>query len=384
MKLDEAISRARGVAREVLWPQAADVDAQARWPSAGIRALQDAGLGGLAVPSDCGGAGLGLAALARVCEALGECCASTAICFGMHTVGSAVIAARATTEQKERYLVPIAAGRHLTTLALSEPGTGAHFFLPQARLSRVSDGGLVLSGTKSFVTNGAQADSYVVSTAPADPQPGPGGFACVVVSRDARGVTWGVPWDGWGVRGNAAVTMTLAGVAVPAGDVLAADVDEAWYIFHVVARHLLAAVAGSFLGVAVAALEEGRRHLLKRTHTHSGASLAENPILQHRLGALYAQVARTRSLVHDATELADAGASDALPALCAAKAEVADCADRVTSEVMTLLGGRGYRDAALIQRLYRDARAAHVMSPTTDILRTWTGRALLGLPLLGE
>ena len=81
---------------------------------------------------------------------------------------------------------------------------------------------------------------------------------------------------------------------------------------------------------------------------------------------------------------ADAGADDALIALCAAKAEVADCATQVVNESMTLLGGKGYANDSRIQRMLRDARAAHVMSPTTDILRTWTGRALLGLPLLAE
>jgi alkylation response protein AidB-like acyl-CoA dehydrogenase len=74
----------------------------------------------------------------------------------------------------------------------------------------------------------------------------------------------------------------------------------------------------------------------------------------------------------------------ALPALFSAKAEAAVSAVEVANEAMTLMGGVAYRDSARIQRLLRDARAAHVMSPTTDMLRTWTGRALLGQALLGE
>lgn len=70
--------------------------------------------------------------------------------------------------------------------------------------------------------------------------------------------------------------------------------------------------------------------------------------------------------------------------LTSAKAEVAQCAVEVTNEAMTLVGGIGYRDRSPLERHLRDARAADVMSPTTDILRTWTGRAVLGLPLLGE
>jgi alkylation response protein AidB-like acyl-CoA dehydrogenase len=70
--------------------------------------------------------------------------------------------------------------------------------------------------------------------------------------------------------------------------------------------------------------------------------------------------------------------------LCVAKADVGHTAVDVVNECMTLVGGTGYREGSVLHRLLRDARAAHVMSPTTDILYTWAGRALLDLPLLGE
>jgi alkylation response protein AidB-like acyl-CoA dehydrogenase len=98
---------------------------------------------------------------------------------------------------------------------------------------------------------------------------------------------------------------------------------------------------------------------------------------------LWAQVQSTRRLGHWAAEEADRGGPESLPALAAAKAEVADTAVSVATEVMTLVGGLGYRDRHTAERHLLDARAAHVMSPTTDVLRTWTGRALLDVPLLG-
>ena len=96
--------------------------------------MQRNGLAGLVVPREAGGMGQGLYALARTCETIGSVSASTALCFGMHCVGSAVIGAKATAQQKKDFLEPIAAGEHLTTLALSEPGTGAHFYFPQTQL----------------------------------------------------------------------------------------------------------------------------------------------------------------------------------------------------------------------------------------------------------
>jgi len=81
--------------------------------------------------------------------------------WGMHHVGAAVISAKATSEQRQQYLDPIVAGTHLTTLALSEPGTGSHFYIPETRLTDRGSS-LLVSGTKSFVTNGGRADSYVL------------------------------------------------------------------------------------------------------------------------------------------------------------------------------------------------------------------------------
>src|SRR5262249_45876887 len=82
------------------------------------------------VPGRLGGQGQGLLALAVVTEALAQACSSSAMCYGMHCVGTAVIAAKATRDQEERYLRPIAQGRHVTTLALTETGTGSRFHLP--------------------------------------------------------------------------------------------------------------------------------------------------------------------------------------------------------------------------------------------------------------
>jgi hypothetical protein len=161
---------------------------------------------------------------------------------------------------------------------------------------------------------------------------------------------------------------------VPEDNLLGAEGDQIWYVFEVIAPYFLTAMAGTYLGIAQASLDEARSHLLARRHSHTGRTLSAEPVLQHRLGVLWAQVQRTRRLVHWAADESDSGGPEALAALAAAKAEVADCAVEVTNEAMTLVGGIGYRDRSPLERHLRDARAAHVMSPTTDLLRTWTGR----------
>jgi alkylation response protein AidB-like acyl-CoA dehydrogenase len=372
------------VARDVVAPEAASIDADARWPERSIRALQGAGLGGLVAPTSSGGLGFGLLAVAQSCEALGKVCGSTALCFGMHCVGTAVIAAKATHDQHQRYLEPISRGEHLTTLALSEPGTGAHFYLPQTTLDEISGDRYQVSGTKSFVTNGGYANSYVASTQAADKKADPDQFSCLVVSEGLEGLTWGEDWDGFGMRGNASRMMYLQDVEIPKDDLLGEEGDQAWYVFEIVAPYFLMGMAGTYLGIAAGALEEVQTHLMKRRYSFSGKTLAQQPVLQHRVGTLWGQVERTRRLIYHAAASGDRSEDDSLFGLLAAKAEAADCAVNVANEAMTLAGGIAYQQGSALSRHLRDARAAHVMGPTTDILRTWSGRALLGLPMLSE
>jgi alkylation response protein AidB-like acyl-CoA dehydrogenase len=384
LELNEVLDRVRIVCADVTAPRAAEVDRDARWPAESLRALQKAGIAGLTVPEESGGLGHGLLSLVQVCEILGQSCPSTALCFGMHCVGAAVIAAKATPDQRQRHLEPIARGDHLTTLALSEPGSGVHFYFPQAKVVPEADGGFRLTGTKAFVTNGGHADSYVVSAIDADPGAPPHHFSCMVVSNDAEGLSWGAPWTGVGMRGNSSRSLMLQGVRVAPGDLLGKEGDQLWYVFHVIAPYFLAAMTGSYLGAAGTALAQVRGHLMKREYDHSGSSPGRAPVVQHRLGTLWASVERTRQLAYHAARSTDGGSDQALELLFSAKAEVADCAVATVNEALTLSGGAAYQQGGPLERCLRDVRAAHVMAPTTDLLRTWTGRVLLGLPILGE
>ncbi len=375
--LDGPVSAIRDKARQ----EAESVDRNSRWPEALMSELGDAGLLGLHVPKSLGGKGMGLLALAAISENLGQGCASLAMCFGMHCVGSAVIVAKATSDQQERYLRSIAKGEHVTTLALSESGTGSHFYLPGTKLHTQADV-LVINGSKQFVTNGGHADSYVVSTQAMGHPADPGRFSCLIVDRDLEGMTWEGDWAGVGMRGNASRNLRLNDVKVPSGNLLGQTGDQIWYVFEVVAPYFLMSMAGTYLGIASAALDFTKQDLLNRTYSHTGDSLAANSILQHRLAELHVDLLRTRSLVYQAGHLGDMGAPEALSYIMASKVAASETAVRVVNEAMTLCGGRSYRDNSELARLLRDARASHVMSPTTDMLKTWIGRTALDLPLL--
>lgn len=369
------------VAERDIRPLAAETDEKATWPGHSFTALKKAGLMGLNVPTADGGRGEGLMSLALATEAIGRVCASSAISFGMHCVGTAVIAAKATSYQRNNYLRPIAAGEHVTTLSLSESGTGAHFYLPETKLFRNGDR-LRVNGTKMFVTNAGHADSYVVSTQASDPDSDAGSFTCLIVDRDRPGMEWLDAWNGLGMRGNTARGLRLRDVEVPADNLLGREGDQIWYIFEVVAPYFLIAMAGTYLGVAQAAFDLTVKHLKERRHSISGESLAQNPMIQSQLAEMWMRVERTRRWIYHAAQSGDHASLNAIPLIFGSKVEAADTAVAVTNEALTLGGGIAYRDNSELSRLLRDARASHVMSPTTTLLKLWMGRALLGQPLL--
>lgn len=377
--MQRLVEQVEDIARESIAPRAEEVDRDRVWPRHSFDALARAGLLGLHVPEELGGHGQGLLALAAVTDVLGQVCSSSAICYGMHCVGSAVIAAKPSEYQREKYLRAIARGEHITTLSLSEPGTGVHFYLPQTSMERDGDS-FVLRGAKHFVTNGTHADSYVVSTSASAASHGE--FSALLIDAHTPGVEWVGEWDGMGMRGNSSVMMKFNDARVPHENLLGEEDDQIWYVFEVVAPYFLTAMAGTYLGIAQAAVDFTLNHLRTRIHAHSGESLANAEVLQHRVGVLWSRVEAARQLLYHAARLGDAGDPSALPAILSCKAQVSDDAVWVVNEAMTVCGGIAYRENGVLPRLLRDVRASHVMAPTTDLLRIWTGRALLGKPLL--
>lgn len=384
MHLEKILEKFRSIIKETVINEADEVDRQGIWPEKSIRHIQKEGLAGLVVPFESGGLGQGLYGLAKVCELLGEASGSVGLCFGMHSVGSAVIAAKATERQKRDFLVPIAKGEHITTLALSEAGTGAHFYIPQTQLLSVSENEFTINGNKTFITNGGHCDSYVLSTVGVEADAFLDQFSCVILENSASGLDWGPKWEGLGMRGNSSRNLTLKDVLVPSKNLLGEEGDQLWYVFQVVAPYFLTSMAGTYLGIAQAAFEEAKDHLMKRSYTHSGITLSQLPLLQHKLGMIWAKIERTRQLLYHAAREGDSGGESALFSILSAKAEVATCVTEVVNESMTLTSGIAYRDNSTLGRLLRDARAAHIMSPTTDILYTWVGRAIMDHPILGD
>jgi alkylation response protein AidB-like acyl-CoA dehydrogenase len=372
------VKAAAAVAGGILARHAGDVDRQGRWPAEGLAALGEAGLLGLVVPQDFGGAGQGPRAFAAVTRVLAEHCASTAMIYLMHSCAVQVIAAARTFPLREATLRAAAAGRHLGTLAFSEKGSRSHFWAPVSRATATGPTHR-LSADKSFVTSAGHADSYVVSAGSASG--GPPASTLYYVPRDAPGLGTAGPWDGLGLRGNASAPMRLEGVEVPAEHCLSGEGEGLDVMLNVVLPLFQLGSAAVSVGIARAATEGIRGHLMSATLQHLGQPLASLMNLRARLAQMQITVDTQQAFLEHVAGRMESPGPDTLLAVLQSKAAAAEAALHVTDLAMRTGGGACFGRHLTVERNFRDARAIWVMAPTTDVLYDFIAKALLGMPL---
>jgi alkylation response protein AidB-like acyl-CoA dehydrogenase len=376
------VGKTEELARTVLARHAEDVDRQGRWPAESISALGAAGLLGLTVPAACGGSGEGARTFAAVACVLAEHCGSTAMIYLMHVCAVAAIAAAETFPRREEVLRAAAAGRHLSTLAFSETGSRSHFWAPVSRA--VVEGDVYrLSAEKSFVTSAGRADSYVVSSRAAaggDPL----ASTLYFVPGDAAGLAVGPAWNGLGLRGNASAPLRLADVVVPASYRLGGEGAGLDSMLNRVLPWFQLGAAAVAVGIARAATEATRQHLLAARLDHLGQALAALPTLRARLAQMRIAVDVQQAFLERVAGLMDCPGPTTLLAVLQSKAAAAETALHVTDLAMRACGGAAFGRRLAVERHFRDARAGAVMAPTTDVLYDFVARNLLGMPLFGD
>jgi alkylation response protein AidB-like acyl-CoA dehydrogenase len=381
MTSDEAVSRAKEIAAEVLAPRATVNDKEARFSREAVAALGERGLLGILVPVECGGSGLGPGTLADVIDTLSVADPSVAMVFLMHCLGAAAIATAPSSVPLHSVLEEIAAGAHLTTLAFSEAGSRSHFWAPVSRARR-NGRGVLISASKSFVTSAGYAQSYVASTQrPEATQPTDS--TLYLVPAETPGLRASGPWEGMGLRANASAPMVLEDCEVPAELQLTAEGAGLQVMMEVILPLFNLGSAAVALGICRAVVAATRGHIASARFDHLGASLGESlPNLRANLATMQIETdglaARIRDVVGHLERPDDATALRVLEV----KAAAGETAIGVTSLAMRTCGGAAFSKHTSIERFFRDAHAGAVMAPTVDVLREMIGRSLLGMPLL--
>ncbi len=353
---------------------AAGVDRDRAFPEASVEALREAGALRLVIPLEDGGLGGGLTALAQSCEDLGRACSSTAMVFLMHSVAAATLAA-GRGKEAEAALKAIVDDGALSSLAFSERGTGAHFYSPELRAERYN-GGVRVSGRKSFVTSAGHARFYVVLLQ-ADEE---GAADAYLVPDSAPGVHFDGVWTGLGMAGNSSISAEFNAVEISHEARLGESGSGLDLVFSAVAPWFMVGLAAVNVGIADAATGAAIAHAAAPRYG-DGSALAEIQLIQHLLARMHSRTRRARLLVAEAAQLGEAGDEAALVAIMEAKVAATEAAAVVSQDALEVTGGQGYTQALPIERYLRDARAGAVMAPTNGVLRNWIGKALAGLPV---
>jgi alkylation response protein AidB-like acyl-CoA dehydrogenase len=361
------------VVTDVVGPGAVEIDRTGSYPRASLDALSQAGLLGLVSGADVGGGGEGIRAAAAVVEGLARHCGSTAMVVVMHYAATAVIEVHGPREVREA----IAAGRYVATLAFSEVGSRSHFWAPMSSAA-ASDGGVRLDARKSWVTSAGEADGYVLSSRPLEAD---GASTLWLVPAGAGGLSTGAPFDGLGLRGNGSSPMTAEALELGPDAMLGPDGGGFDIMIGAVLPWFQVMSAAFSVGTMDAATTKAAGHAAGTRLEHLDQSLADNPVVRAHLARMRVKTDAADALLRDTLAALESGRADAMLRVLEVKAAAGEAATEVTDLAMRVSGGAAFRKEVGVERHFRDARAATVMAPTTDVLYDFIGRAVCGLPL---
>jgi alkylation response protein AidB-like acyl-CoA dehydrogenase len=337
------------------------------------RACGEIGLLGLAVPRSYGGLGLDALSTAIALEAFGYACDDMGLVFSAAAQllsVSVAIAEHGTEEQKKRYLPSLCRGDFVAGNAMTEAGAGSDAFA-LATTARKNGDELVISGTKSYVTNGTVADLFLVYARTREGS-GPLGVSAVLVERGAPGVRAGASFEKLGLVRSPICSVYFDDCRVPLSQIVGRE-DRGASVFEQSMTWERACLFAAYLGRGQRLLESTIEHV--RTRKQFGATLARNQAVSHRLVDMKLRQEGARLLLYRACALlADGAASPADIAL--SKLAVSEAAVQSSLDAVQLFGGAGTMEEAGIAVYLRDAVPSTVFSGTSEIQRELVAAAL--------
>lgn len=344
------------------------------FPANTVRTLGESRLLGLISSPDVGGLGLGMPAARTIVERLARECGSSAMVACMHYCAVAVLEKHGPADVRRA----IAAGQHFSTLAFSEAGSRSHFWAPLGVAER--DGSNVrLDARKGWVTSAGHADSYVWSS---KPLAGSAASTLWLVPRTTKGIEVAAGgFDGLGLRGNDSSPVIATGAVIPATAMLGDDGTGFDQMMGIVLPWFNVLTTAVNLGLMESAVEKTIAHVSGAKLQHMGSSIADLPTVRAYVAQMKIKTDMTRTLLDDTIAAISTGRPDTMLRVLECKVASAENATQVTDLAMRVCGGAAFRKQAGIERVFRDARASLVMSPTSDMLYDFIGKAVCGQPL---
>lgn len=360
---DEVLFRdaVREFAREQVAPLAASMDEAQEMDPALIRQFFEIGLMGIEVPERYGGTGASFFTAVLVVEELSRADPSVGVLVDVqNTLVNNALMRWGSESLKERYL-PALTAEKVGAYALSEAGSGSDAFALATRASAV-DGGFRLEGRKLWITNGAEADLFIVF-ANAIPDAGYRGITAFIVEREMEGFTVGKKEDKLGIRASSTTELILDGVVVPEENVLG-EVGQGYRTAIETLNEGRIGIGAQMVGLAQGALDATLRYVQEREQF--GKRIAEFQGVQFQLARMATELEAARLLVYNAARLKDAG-QPFLREAAMAKLFASEAAHRIASECVDLFGGYGFTREYPVEKFYRDAKIGTIYEGTSNM-----------------
>ncbi|MGI8618236.1 MAG: acyl-CoA dehydrogenase [Gemmatimonadaceae bacterium] len=358
-------------ANEEVRPRVRDMDKACRIDPTLIPKYFELGLMGIEVPEEFGGAGGSLMMVALAVEEISKVDASAAIlCDVQNTLVNFPILKYGSDEQKQRYLTRLTS-EVVGAYALSEAGSGSDAFGLATRAEKKGDG-WVLDGRKLWITNGAEAEIFVIF-ANADPSAGYKGITAFIVELGMPGFAVGKKEDKLGIRASSTVELLLDGCEVPAANVLG-PVGQGYKIAIETLNEGRIGIGAQMIGVAQGALDAAIAYIQERRQF--GKELAHFQAIQFQIAQAGTELEAARLMVYNAARLKDAG-HDIARQGAMAKLYSSQVCERVTSLCVELFGGYGYTTDYPVEKFYRDAKIGTIYEGTSNMQLQTIAKSLL-------
>jgi len=329
------------------------------------------GLMGIELPEEFGGAGGSLMMVAIAVEELSKVDASAAIQVDVqNTLVNYPLYRYGNAEQRARMLPRMTSGT-IGAYALSEPGSGSDAFALAARAER-TEGGWTLNGSKAWITNGGEADVFVVF-ANTRPDNGYKGITAFIVERGTAGFSVGKKEHKLGICASSTTSLHFDNTFVSDANVLG-DVGTGYKIAIETLNEGRIGIGAQMIGVAQGALTAAVAHLKERKQF--GKALAEFQGIQFQVAQAATELEAARLMVYNAARLKDAG-QDIAREGAMAKLYSSQMAERVTSLCVELFGGYGYTREYPVEKFYRDAKIGTIYEGTSNMQLQTIAKAVL-------
>lgn len=361
----------RDFAKNELEPTAAERDENARFDRGIFDQMAELGLTGIPFPEQYGGIGSDYLAYAIAVEELSRIDSSIGVTLSAHTsLGSWPIYKFGTEEQKQKYLVPLAKGEKIVAYGLTEPSAGSDAGGTKTT-ARLEGDHYVINGSKIFITNGGEAEIYVVF-ASTDPSQKTRGITAFIIEKGTPGFSIGKHENKLGIRASTTTELIFEDCIVPVENMLG-KVGEGFKIAMVTLDGGRNGIASQALGIAQGALDLATAYAKERVQF--GKPITAQQGVAFKLADMATNIEAARLLVYQAAWLE----SNDLPygkESAMSKLFAGDTAMKVTTEAVQIFGGYGYTKDYPIERFFRDAKITQIYEGTQEIQRLVISRMI--------